>query len=188
MAGLIVGFYGYQRSGKTLLAYKIAKSYTKRGLVCYTNMIVSDPGFVTIKSLSDMPLNTKPKVLLLDEVYSFMDSRNWRNNSNASLFFNTLGKQSCLLLLTAISPDMVEMRLRNQQSYMIIAKGDNEKIKYRLIDCQRLTTSDFVLPKDEKLFADCNYDTLQVPDIVDCNMSDFADRVKAYNQRQQSTR
>lgn len=183
MAGMIIGFYGFQRSGKTLLAYKFAQRYTKLGIKCYTNMNVKESGFIKISGLSEMPLNTEPKVLLLDEVYSFMDSRNWRNSSNTSLFFNTIGKQNCLLLMTAISPDMVEKRLREQHNIMVLAKGNESCIHYRMIDCQRMTVNEYVIKKDEQLFRNVFYDTLQVPDLVDCDMKDFADRVKEYNKQ-----
>ena len=176
MAGIIIGCYGYQRSGKTLLAYLLADSYRKRGCEVYSNMEVSK--WHKIKALTDLPFDNKPKVLLLDEVYYFMDSRNWQNNTESSIFFNTIGKQNILLLMTAISPDMVEMRLRNQHNYMYLVKSDDKYIYYRVLDIVRKKYKDFYLEKNKELFENVQYDTLQVPDIIDCSLKDFSKKVK----------
>jgi AAA+ superfamily predicted ATPase len=182
MAGLICGFYGYQRSGKTLLAYLIAKKYHSLGIPVYTNMETDE--FKKIESLTEIPLNTDHKVLLLDEVYSFMDSRNWQDvKGNTSLFFNTIGKQNILLLMTAIIPSMIESRLRQQHNYMIIAKGSEKNIQYKIVDVQRNISSMFVLEKTKQLFKNLNYNTLQVPDLVDCNLKDFAEKVRRYKEK-----
>lgn len=180
MAGLIIGFYGYQRSGKTLFAYKLAKHYSNKGCPVYTNL--DSPSFIKIEALSQIPLNNAPKVLLLDEVYSFLDSRNWKDNTNTSLFFNTIGKQNILLLMTAINPDTVEVRLRKQHNYMVIAKGDKDSITYKVIDTQRNITNVINVNKSPELFSCVDYDSQQIPDIIDCDLSTFSTKVKAYNQ------
>lgn len=170
MAGCITGFYGFQRSGKTLMAYLVANLYAKKfGLPVYTNMSV--PGWNQIDSLKSLPLDFQPKILLLDEVYYFMDSRNWKDNTSSSIFFNTIGKQNILLLLTAVNPDSVEKRLRDQHNYMFIVKSDEFCIYYKILDVQRNTSSVFVLKKSKDLFQKLTYDTLQVPDYVDCDLS-----------------
>lgn len=176
MAGIIVGAYGYQRSGKTLIAYMMADEYYRMGCEVYSNMEVE--GWNKINSLTDIPFNYKPKVLLLDEVYYFMDSRNWKNNTDASIFFNTIGKQNILLLLTAISPDMVEMRLRDQHNYMYLVKSDKNFIYYKLLDVVRRREREFMLPKNDELFKRLRYNTNQIPDLVDCSLKDFARKVK----------
>jgi len=180
MAGIIVGAYGYQRSGKTLIAYMLADEYYHKGCEVYTNMEVE--GWKKINSLTDIPFNYKPKVLLLDEVYYFMDSRNWKNNTDASIFFNTIGKQNILLLLTAISPDMVEMRLREQHNYMFLVKSDKYFIYYKLLDVVRKKEREFILPKSEELFKKLRYNTNQIPDLVDCSLKDFARKVKKHTE------
>lgn len=176
MAGAIVGFYGFQRSGKTLMAYITAEQYRLKGCQVYTNM--DCPDFTTIKSLTDIPLDYKPKVLLLDEAYYFLDSRNWKNNTNASIFFNTIGKQNILLLLTSISPDMLEKRLREQHNYIYFVRSDSKFIHYKILDVQRQREKIFRLEKTQELFDSLRYDTTQVPDIVDVNLREFAKSVK----------
>lgn len=184
MSGLIIGSFGFQRSGKTLISYLLADYYAKNGLKVYTNMIV--PHFQTITALTDIPFNTEPKVLLLDECYYFMDSRNWKNNTDASIFFNTIGKQNILLLLTAIDPAMIELRLRNQMNYCILVKSDSDNIFYKIFDVQHNKSTVFSLKKTEKLFSELKYDTLQVPDYVDCSLNNFQEKVKNFYDSQKS--
>lgn len=167
MAGLIVGFFGFQRSGKTLLAYKISDSYYRNGIKVYTNMEVE--GFIKIKSLAEIPNDYTPKVLLLDEIYYFLDSRMWQNNTEATLFLNTLGKRNIMLLMTAINPGMIELRLREQMNYVFICKGDDKKITYKVIDVIRNKSNIVTVEKNAELFENVRYNTLQVPDFVDCS-------------------
>jgi len=169
MAGLIMGFFGFQRSGKTLLSCLIANEFNTQGIPVYTNMNVE--GFTHINSLEEVPFNFEPKILLLDEAYFFMDSRMWDKNSKSSIFFNTIGKQNILLMLTAISPDMIEKRLREQMNYIFIAKSNKNIISYKVIDVIRRKSKVFYLQKTEELFKKVKYDTLQVPDFLDCNIN-----------------
>ncbi|NLK93379.1 MAG: AAA family ATPase [Bacteroidales bacterium] len=179
MSGCIIGNFGFQRSGKTLLAYLIAEGYRKgEGIPVYSNMYVRD--WVKIKSLTDLPFNHEPKVLLLDEAYYFMDSRNWQDNTESTIFFNTIGKQNILLIITAISPDMIEKRLRSQMNYVYLVKSDKNYIYYRMLDSVRKKYNDFSIKKCDELFSGLTYDTKQVPDIVDCSLKNFTDRVKEF--------
>lgn len=174
MAGLICGFYGFQRSGKTLLAVMIAESYRRKGVKVYTNMDIAR--FIKIKSLNELPDDKDPKILLLDEAYYFLDSRSWEKNTKSSIFFNTLGKQNVLFLFTAISPDMIDMRIRKQQNYVFIAKGFEKAISYKVLDIQRQRRRLFVISKTEDVYKYVQYQTLEVPDYVDCNFDKFIKR------------
>ena len=125
MAGLILGCYGFQRSGKTFIAALISEMLrSKYGFPVYTNM--NSKNFIHIKSLNESPLDKKPKVLLIDEAPNSLDSRDWQKNSGITKFFNTIGKQNILLILTAPFPDMIEMRVRRQNNYVIFAKGSKD--------------------------------------------------------------
>lgn len=178
MSGCIIGAFGYQRSGKTLMSYLLAYSYYRKGCKVYTNMDV--PEFTKINSLMDIPFNSEAKVLLLDEVYWFMDSRKSYQNADASIFFNTCGKQNILLIITAISPDMIEKRLREQMNYVYLVKSDVNQIHYKLFDTQRGTSSIFHLEKSPKLFQSLTYDTLQIPSYIDCDLKQFRKKVDDY--------
>lgn len=184
MAGIINCYCGYQRSGKTLLAVLHAYELYQQGIPVYTNMYVK--GWYHIRSLLDVPLDFKPKVLLLDEAYYFLDSRQWQSKKDdmSSLFFYTIGKQEILLQLTAVSPDTIEKRLRQQLNYMFISRNVHEKyIEYLSIDVQRGSERYFALEKNPELFQMLNYNTKQIPGYVDCNMVAFAEKVNAVNEK-----
>lgn len=186
MPGLIVGAYGYQRSGKTLIAFLLAEKYYKLGIPVYTNMLVD--GYIHIEKLDDIPVNNTPKVLLLDEVQYFLDSRTWNDNQESSIFFNSIGKMNVLLLLTTIHPEMVEKRLRQQHNYVILVKSDPNFIYYRIKDNVRGTYKDFTLKKGPELFCQVRYDTNQVPSYVHCNLKKFNEKVRQFNIQQQQKR
>ena len=166
MAGKIVGFYGFQRSGKTLLASILAEYLrTGYGIPVYTNMSVE--GWTTIRSISEIPFNFESKIVLLDEIYFSLDSRAWKDNATSSIFLNTIGKQEILFLYTAISPDMVEMRLRDQTELIFIAKNiKSDYIEYMVIDTYRKSSNNILLKKNDNVFNYVKYDTKQVPGIV----------------------
>ena len=164
MAGIIVGVYGYQRSGKSLIAYMISDSYRKKGYKVYTN--VKTEYFNKINRLSEIPINNKPKVLWLDEAQYYLDSRLWKDNTKSSIFFNSIGKQNILLVITTIDPGMVEKRIREQQNYVIFAEDRKNHFGYRIIDCYRKNYKDILLLKSDKMFEKLRYNTLEVPDYI----------------------
>lgn len=182
MAGCIIGAYGYQRSGKTMLMYLKAEQYRKMGCEVYSNMIV--PGWNKIERLVDLPFDFKPKVLLLDEAYFFLDSREFADNTKATIFFNTIGKTNTLLMVTAVDPSTIEKRLRNQHNFMFIAKKDNRYINYLALDVVRQTRRIIQIPLTENLYNELKYDHQQIPDIVDCRLDGFVEKVREFNKKQ----
>lgn len=110
----------------------------------------------------------------------FLDSRNWKNNTDATIFFNTIGKQNVLMLLTAIDPGTIELRLRNQMNFVHLVKSDQRFIYYKVLDVIRGHERVFALEKTQQLFDSLTYDTNQVPDIVDCSLKDFRKKVDDY--------
>jgi hypothetical protein len=179
MSGCIIGAYGFQRSGKTLIAYELAERFKAKGCEIYSNMNVE--GWNNITSLDDIKLDFKPKVLLLDELYLFMDSRMFANNAKSSIFFTTIGKQNILFIYTSVSPDMIEKRIRDQTNYTFLVKSDSKNIYYRAIDVQRKNSRDFILEKNEELFKSLKYDTTQIPNYVDCDLKGFVNNLKKEN-------
>jgi len=166
MAGLILGCYGFQRSGKTFIAALISEMLrSKYDIPVFTNM--NSKHFIHIKSLNEIPLDKKPKVLLIDEAYMSLDSRDWQKNAGITKFFNTIGKQNILLILTAPFPDMIEMRIRRQHNYVIFAKGSANLMTYKLVDMQRQKERMFIIPKTKEMFNMVEYDTLDFPDSVE---------------------
>lgn len=181
MAGINIGLYGFQRSGKSMLAYILAEKQRQRGCKVYTNMYTRD--FIKIDSLTDIPFNLEPKVLLLDEAYYFLDSRDFKDNTKSTIFWNTIGKLNILLLTTAISPDMIEKRIRNQHNYVIISKKEGDIINYLIIDRIRMIKRTFRIKTSEKLFKKLNYDHQQVPDIIDITLDGFLEKTRDLNKK-----
>lgn len=178
MAGLIVGSYGFQRSGKSTIAFLIAESCFNKGIKVYTNQDVE--GYIKLEKLIDIPINNEPKVLWLDEADYFLDSRNWQDNKESSIYFNSIGKMNILLLLTTTHPDQIEMRLRRQHNYVFMVKGDEHYIYYRLKDIQRNMYADYMVRKDEKLFSRLRFESNLVPDWIDCNIREFNRKVMEF--------
>jgi len=183
MAGKIVGFFGFQRSGKTLLASILAEYLRQSyGIPVYTNMSVEN--WTSISSISEIPFNFESKIVLLDEIYFSLDSRAWKDNATSSIFLNTIGKQEILFLYTAISPDMVEMRLRDQTELIFIAKNlSDDYIEYMVLDTYRKTNNFILLKKNDNVFNYVKYDTKQVPSLVkfDINYEKFFNLEKKEN-------
>lgn len=146
MAGAIAIFSGYQRSGKTFLATAIAESYRRRGLKVYTNM--NDvKGFIHVEKLSDIPISDfVPKVILMDELHFFLNSRNFKSQGDFIYFFNTICKRNILFLGTTINLDMIDKNLRTQINYLFISKKTAGFLNYRMFDVQQQHRQDFEIP------------------------------------------
>ena len=165
MPGAVLGVYGKQRSGKTLIAYKIARALQDKSkkagydLRVYTNLYTTDSGFTYVKSIDELPLDLEPKIILIDEVYNGLDAQDYRKLKNISIFLNTIGKQNCLFIYTSIEASMVYNRLRTQSNGVILAKGDRQRIHYKYINMNTMKAVDFMCIKNAQLFKNVNYDT-----------------------------
>lgn len=178
MPGTILGILGKQRSGKTLLAYKIVRFFSKElDIPVYTNIFSPDDGFYWINSITEFPLDLEPKILFIDEVYNGMDSQDYRLLKDVSIFINTLGKQNCLFVYTTIDSSMVYNRLRNQTQYAVMVNSDADNIYYRWADISRSFYRDFSVPKIPELFKDVNYDTRFIPLDFDWKMGAWKDKL-----------
>ena len=105
---------GVQRSGKTSFSVYISRKLQEKGFHVYTNMEVE--GFTTIKNITEVPPNS---VLLLDELPNLMDSRNYKMFTDITIWFNTLRKRNIHFIATAIRPEMIDIRVRQQLQYVI---------------------------------------------------------------------
>lgn len=190
MPGTILGVYGPQRSGKTLIAYKITKALqqqcAKQGeyLRVYTNLYCpEDENFTFVNSINDLPLDLEPKIVLIDEIYNGCDAQDYRRLKDISIFINTLGKQNCLFIFTSIDAQMVYNRIRNQMRSVILVKGSEHHIHYKIIDMSSGHDIDFVVEKEAKLFEDVKYDTSFIPLDFDWEMKSWRSRlVEFYKQ------
>lgn len=189
MPGSILGIYGKQRSGKTLMAYKIAKSLQQsyaisspgKVLRVYTNLYCpEDKDFIYCNRMSELPLDLEPKIVLIDEIYNGCDAQDYRKLKDISIFINTIGKQNCLFIFTAIDPTMVYNRIRNQMNIVILAKGNQSHIHYKILNLNDLSQKDLYVEKNKALFHDVNYDTSFIPVDFDWSMNDWRDKLSNF--------
>ena len=133
MSGSICLFAGMQRSGKSFLAVLISTYYNKKFKIpVYTNMDI--PDFDIINFLSKLPINKEPKILLLDELHFYLNSRNFKTQADYIYFLNTICKRNIFLLGTCIHPDMIDKNLRIQLNYLTLCKSDNNYLYYKIFD------------------------------------------------------
>lgn len=177
---MIVCFSGLQRSGKTLTSVLLArKLMEKEGREVYTNMVGVE-GFMSIKSITDIPDTPTPKILLLDEAPNLIDSRDYKTfaNNGLTIWFNTLRKRNIMLFLTSIDPNMIELRIRSQLDYLILCKPVENFIQARIIESHMGLYRDIFLEKTEDLFTYCNYNTLAIPNIINMDVKEW---IKKFN-------
>ena len=98
MPGAMIGILGKQRSGKTLIAYKMAKGIQdacrKQGikLPVYTNLwCPKDEDFTYVNKMDELPLDLSPKIVLIDEIYNGCDAQGIDENRNVFQFSIVLG-------------------------------------------------------------------------------------------------
>lgn len=172
MAGSILLSSGLQRSGKTFLVTLIAGYYNKKfGIPVYTNMNI--PQFNIITELTQMPINREPKILLLDEVHFFLNSRNFKQQADYIYFLNTICKRNILFLGTTITPDMVDKNLRIQLSYYVLCKKDNRKLYYKIFDIQNNYVKELHFLRDEQLYNYQKYDSDEIPNMFNFNINEY---------------
>lgn len=184
MPGTILGIYGQQRSGKTLIAYKLTKALAQYGknigmsIPVYTNLYCpKDKDFVFVNSIDELPLDLEPKIVLIDEIYNGCDAQDYRKLKDISIFINTLGKQNCLFIFTSIDAQMVYNRIRNQMRAVILVKSSATHIHYKIIDMSSGHENDFVVEKNAALFRDVNYDTDFIPLDFNWEMTSWRSRL-----------
>ena len=187
MPGTILGIYGQQRSGKTLIAYKLTKAFARSceaagaPLRVYTNLYCpEDKNFIFVNSINELPLDLEPKIVLIDEIYNGCDAQDYRKLKDISIFINTLGKQNCLFIFTSIDAQMVYNRIRNQMRSVILVKSSATHIHYKIIDMSSGHENDFVVEKNDELFRDVKYDTDFIPLDFDWEMTSWRSRLEAF--------
>lgn len=186
MPGAIIGVMGKQRSGKTLIAYKLCRflrdNCRKVGieLPVYTNVYSPADGFNFINSLDDFPLDLSPKILFIDEIYNGCDAQDYKKLKDISIFINTVGKQNCLFIFTTIDASMVYNRIRGQMNIAILVKADSRKIYYDLVHMDSGSEHFLEVEKTQEFFSDVNYDTKFIPLAFDWSMKVWNDKVDAY--------
>ena len=73
-----------QRSGKTFLATLLSTEYKKN--IIYPYILIWIYQNLIISALSEMPINKEPKILLLDELHFYLNSRNFKSQADFIYF------------------------------------------------------------------------------------------------------
>jgi hypothetical protein len=187
MPGAIMGIYGQQRSGKTLVAYKLVKGLCglarNKGvdLRVYTNLYCpGDANFKYVNSIDELPLDLEPKIVLIDEIYNGCDAQDYRKLKDISIFINTIGKQNCLFVFTSIDANMVYNRIRNQMSICVLVKSSVTHIHYKFLYLNSGYECDYVVKKDARLFEEVYYDTDFIPLDFDWGMKSWREKLAAF--------
>lgn len=190
MPGGIIGIYGKQRSGKTLLGnlimqwvYDYYKEAYGKKLRVYGNLFVPDNPdieFINVNSISQLPLDLEPKIIFLDEIYNGTDANDFRTLKDISIFINTIGKQNALLIYTSIDDSMVYNRIRSQCNLIACVKKCDKDIFYRILDPNTLAISDYKIRMCPELFEKVHYDTNFIPLMFDWNMKDWKGKLKKF--------
>lgn len=189
MSGAILGIFGKQRSGKTLLSYLIASSICKQSqksnesIRCYSNLYCTDLDFKYIDSISDIPLDLEPKIVLVDEIYNGCDAQDYKKLKDISIYINTIGKQNCLFIFTSIDASMVYNRIRNQLDMCVLVKGYPERIDYKIINFNNYSEKLFTIEKNKELFQNLKYDTNFIPKEFDWKMDKWNRKLDEYYKR-----
>lgn len=187
MPGAIMGIYGQQRSGKTLIAYKLVKAMCELSRLqgvqmrVYTNLYCPrDADWQYVNSIDELPLDLSPKIVLIDEIYNGCDAQDYRRLKDISIFINTIGKQNCLFVFTSIDAQMVYNRIRNQMSICVLVKSSATHIHYKFLYMSTLKEVDYVLRKDEELFRNVYYDTDFIPPDFDWGMKSWKEKLQEF--------
>lgn len=172
---MIVGFFGFQRSGKSAMSMLLARSLNRQfGIPIYTNMDTFG-SCIEIEKLTDIPVNDESKILIWDEIHFSLDSRNISKNMDFTPFISTLGKQKILLFYTCPSPDLVDKRIRRFTSHMVMCRGDDRNIYMQFVDVTKGNVSPlYTRVKNEKLFEFLSYNSnLVIPNMITADISDY---------------
>lgn len=190
MPGAIMGVYGQQRSGKTLITYKIVKQLcdlyrvnTGKELRVYTNLYTPRDNWQFVNSMDELPLDLEPKIVVIDEIYNGCDAQDYRKLKDISIFINTLGKQNCLFIFTSIDANMVYNRIRNQMNVVVLVKSSGKMIHYKFVDMKNGAEYDFCVEKNAALFENVYYDTNFIPLDFDWSMGSWREKLADFYQK-----
>ncbi len=123
---LVIGFIGWDGSGKTLSACMMAYQYGEAGYNVLHNGCLKFGELVKLDMLID--LKYRDSVILIDEAHSAFDSRRAMTllNVEASNFLTQRRKQNVHLLYTTHYPTLIDNRLYRQTNLTISCKTNDE--------------------------------------------------------------
>jgi hypothetical protein len=136
-------------------------------LMIYTNMNVTGHNITVIDDLGMIPLEDGiNKILIVDEAYYTLDSRNSNSKQN-SIWTKAFGlfRKSDFVLTIFIThrPRMLDVHIREQLDMYLMCRKNPEHFDYLLMDSISEMTSPIQLPKVKSLFDFANYNTKDMP-------------------------
>lgn len=133
----------------------------------YTNMRVTGPNLKVIDDLGDIPLDDgKNKVLIVDEAYFSLDSRNTSSKQNRtwSKVF-ALFRKSDIVMTVFIThrPRMIDVNIRDQLDFILMCRKNKTHFDYLLYETMTSLTAPIHIPKVDEVFKFADYDTKDFP-------------------------
>jgi hypothetical protein len=123
MLGAFIGVFGALRSGKTLMACRLAVCLARSlGLDLVSNIPVT--GARRVATLDDLA-SLRGAVLVWDEVQVSLDSREWASEAARCLTRDMIlwGKRGVICVYTSPSFQTVDVRLRRLTQYVYVTAG-----------------------------------------------------------------
>jgi hypothetical protein len=164
-----LGIFGPQGSGKSFFAMVLARNLAAmdKNLMIYTNMNVTGENIVVLDDLGDLPLDDhKNKILIVDEAYFSLDSRNSNSKQNSvwTKCFALFRKGDVVLpIFITHRPRMLDVNIREQLDLILMCRKNSTHFDYLLMDTLTEITKSIVIPKTQEMFDFANFDTKDFP-------------------------
>jgi hypothetical protein len=173
---MLIGVFGPQGSGKTLLSVLLSRKFikaTNEDIKIYTNVNANGDNIEIISDLGEIPFNREPKILILDEAMFSVDSRRAGSESNVVwtkmvAFFRKLN--FLMVFYNTHTPAMVDNRIRDQLAYVIMCRKSKEQFEYLMLDMISQETKPFYIPRSLELYNYASFDTYDFPNPIDVDL------------------
>ena len=156
---MLIGIMGKMGAGKTLSA-SILASYLSRatGAPLYANYALR--GATRMKTMQDI-FGLNSAILVFDEMWLTMDSRQWKDNVFLTRWINQTRKKKMIVFYTTQHIRQIEMRARNATDILIYCENTGDGHWLQFIDWQYRELGRKYLLQHPKRFYPL-YDTFEV--------------------------
>jgi ABC-type dipeptide/oligopeptide/nickel transport system ATPase component len=166
---LKLGIFGPQGSGKSYFAMVLARLLASMdsNVMIYTNMNVEGHNIVVIDDLGMVPLEDHVnKILIVDEAYYSLDSRNSNSKQNSiwTKCFALFRKGDVVLsIFITHRPRMLDVNIREQLDMILMCRKNKVHFDYLLMDMITEQLKSIHLPKTKQMFDYADFDTKDMP-------------------------
>jgi ABC-type dipeptide/oligopeptide/nickel transport system ATPase component len=166
---LKLGIFGPQGSGKSYFAMVLARLLASMdsAVMIYTNMNVTGHNIVVIDDLGMVPLDDHiNKILIVDEAYYSLDSRNSNSKQNSiwTKCFALFRKGDVVLsIFITHRPRMLDVNIREQLDMILMCRKNKVHFDYLLMDMITEQLKSIHLPKTKQMFDYADFDTKDMP-------------------------